>query len=111
MGRAVGIDLGTTFSTLGVLNEYGKAEIVPNAEGERTTPSVVHFCDDDSVVVGRVAKNAAVTDPYNVVEFIKRQMGNADYVFLHGKRECPAGSIYLHALFAPSEEEGVRRGW
>jgi molecular chaperone DnaK len=87
MGRAVGIDLGTTFSTLGVLNEYGKAEIVPNAEGERTTPSVVHFCDDDSVAVGRVAKNAAVTDPYNVVEFIKRQMGNADYVFLHGKRE------------------------
>jgi len=87
MGRAVGIDLGTTFSTLAVLNEYGKAEIVPNAEGERTTPSVVYFGDDDSVVVGRVAKNAAVADPYNVVEFVKRQMGNADYMFLRDGRE------------------------
>ncbi|NMB12617.1 MAG: Hsp70 family protein [Firmicutes bacterium] len=86
MGRAVGIDLGTTFSTLAVLNEYGKAEIVPNAEGERSTPSVVYFEDKDSVVVGRVAKNAAVSAPYGVVEFIKRQMGNPDYVFLHGEQ-------------------------
>jgi molecular chaperone DnaK len=87
MGRAVGIDLGTTFSALAVLNEYGKAEIVPNAEGERTTPSVVCFDEGDSVVVGRVAKNAAISEPYNVVEFVKRQMGNADFMFLHGDSE------------------------
>lgn len=87
MSRAIGIDLGTTFSAIAVLNEFGKAEIIPNAEGERVTPSVVYFGDDDSVVIGSVAKNSAVSDPYNVVEFIKRQMGNPDFVFVHSGKE------------------------
>lgn len=84
--KAVGIDLGTTFSCLAVLNDYGKPEIVPNGEGERITPSVIMLDAENEVTVGTVAKNSAVADPENVVEFIKRQMGSPDYVFIHGER-------------------------
>ncbi|HOB43653.1 MAG TPA: Hsp70 family protein [Bacillota bacterium] len=85
--KAVGIDLGTTFSCLAVLNDYGKPEIVPNKEGERITPSVIMFDQENQFTVGTIAKNSAVADPGNVVEFVKRQMGNADYVFVHGETE------------------------
>lgn len=107
MSRAIGIDLGTTFSAISVLNEFGKAEIVPNAEGERVTPSVVYFGDDDSIVVGTVAKNAAVSDPYNVVEFIKRQMGSGDYVFTHGEREY--GPEEIAALILKKLKQDAQR--
>ncbi len=83
----VGIDLGTTFSTIAILNKYGKPEIIPNAEGERLTPSAVMMSADGSVVVGTIAKHSAITEPENVVEFVKRQMGNPDYLFVHGSRE------------------------
>ncbi|HNU94483.1 MAG TPA: Hsp70 family protein [Bacillota bacterium] len=85
--KAVGIDLGTTFSALAVLNDYGNPEIVPNREGERITPSVVLFDAQNQVTVGAIAKNTAVSDPENVVEFIKRQMGNPDFVFAHSGKE------------------------
>ena len=107
MSRAIGIDLGTTFSAIAVLNEFGKAEIVPNAEGERVTHSVVYFGDDDSVVVGSVAKNSAVSDPYNVVEFIKRQMGSADYVFTHGDTEY--GPEQISALILKKLKQDAER--
>ena len=107
MSRAIGIDLGTTFSAIAVLNEFGKAEIIPNAEGERVTPSVVYFGDGDSVVVGSVAKNSAVSDPYNVVEFIKRQMGNADYVFTHGDAEY--GPEQISALILKKLRQDAER--
>ncbi|HAN87211.1 MAG TPA: hypothetical protein DCQ13_06140, partial [Firmicutes bacterium] len=85
--KAVGIDLGTTFSCLAVLNDYGKPEIIPNSEGERITPSVIMFDSENQFTVGTIAKNSAVADPDNVVEFVKRQMGSADYVFIHGEKE------------------------
>lgn len=75
----LGIDLGTTFSAMAYVNKYGKPEIIPNAEGFRTTPSVVHFYDDDACVVGDEAVKMVVIDPGNVVRFIKRHMGEEDF--------------------------------
>jgi len=87
-GLAVGIDLGTTFSAIAYLNEQlGKAEIIPNKESERITPSVVMF-EDESVIVGRIARDAAVAESDRVVEFVKREMGKSleDFSFeLNGK--------------------------
>ncbi|MGM5485407.1 MAG: molecular chaperone DnaK [Nanobdellota archaeon] len=74
MGKIIGIDLGTTFSAVSVM-EGGKPVIIPNAEGERTTPSVVAINDDNERLVGRVAKNQTITNPDNTVKSIKRHMG------------------------------------
>jgi len=74
MGKVIGIDLGTTYSAVAVL-EGGKAEIIANAEGARTTPSVVAFTKDGELLVGEVAKRQAVVNPENTVFSIKRFMG------------------------------------
>jgi molecular chaperone DnaK len=80
MGRVVGIDLGTTYSAIAVVNEHGKPDIIPNREGERITPSVVLF-DGDAPMVGSMAKRSAVASPLDVVQFVKRQMGNPSWKF------------------------------
>ncbi len=80
MAPIIGIDLGTTYSAVAVVNQHGKAEIVPNREGERITPSVILF-DGDSAIVGSIAKRAAVTDPLNAVQFVKRYMGDPTWSF------------------------------
>lgn len=80
MGRVVGIDLGTTYSAISVVNKYGKPEIMVNREGERITPSVVLF-DGSDVVVGSIAKRSAVASPFNVVQFVKRQIGDKSWKF------------------------------
>jgi molecular chaperone DnaK len=72
--KAVGIDLGTTFSAVAHIDAYGKPQIIPNAESERITPSVILF-DGTNVVVGTSAKNSAVAEPEKIVDFIKREMG------------------------------------
>ncbi len=72
--KAVGIDLGTTYSAIAHLDEFGKASILPNAESERITPSVILF-DGNSAIVGTVAKQNAVAEPHNIVEYVKREMG------------------------------------
>jgi len=81
MSQVVGMDLGTTFSSLAVVNQHGKPEIIPNREGERITPSVVLF-DGDTPIVGSIAKRSAVAAPLNVVQLVKRQMGNPSWKFL-----------------------------
>ncbi len=78
--RAVGIDLGTTFSAIAHVNKYGVPEILHNAEGERITPSVVLF-EGEEVIIGTYAKQSAVAYPEQVVEFIKRHMGDDDFSF------------------------------
>jgi molecular chaperone DnaK len=80
MGRTIGIDLGTTFSAVAIVNEQGLPEIVPNREGERITPSVVLF-DGHLPIVGTIAKQSASAQPLNVVQFVKRQMGNPSWKF------------------------------
>ena len=76
----IGIDLGTTFSAVATVNGDGKAEIITNRDGERTTPSVVMF-EDGAVIVGEQAKENSIVDPYNVCQFVKRQMGKKAFSF------------------------------
>ena len=76
MPKAVGIDLGTTNSVVSVL-EGGDPVVVPNAEGSRTTPSVVAFSADGEVLVGEVAKRQAITNPDRTIQSVKRHMGTA----------------------------------
>ena len=78
MGRAVGIDLGTTYSAVAWVDEYGKPVILKNADGQVTTPSVV-FIDAPNFVVGETALQSTITDGERVVQFIKRQMGVPNY--------------------------------
>jgi molecular chaperone DnaK len=78
--KAIGIDLGTTFSAAAHIDPYGKPQIIPNAESERITPSVILF-DNANVIVGTVAKNSAVAEPEKIVDFIKREMGKSKEQF------------------------------
>jgi molecular chaperone DnaK len=87
---SVGIDLGTTFSAIATVNKHGVPEILPNAEGDRITPSVILFDEKDGVIVGNYAKQAAVAYPDHVVEFVKRHMGDKSYRFsFRGKDYSP----------------------
>ena len=76
MGKIIGIDLGTTNSCVSVV-EGGKPVVIANAEGGRTTPSVVGFTKDGQRLVGQLAKRQAVTNPQNTVFSIKRFMGRS----------------------------------
>jgi molecular chaperone DnaK len=75
MAKAVGIDLGTTNSVVAATMEGGQAEVIPNAEGQRTTPSVVAFTEDGQRLVGQVAKRQAILNPENTIYSIKRFIG------------------------------------
>ena len=88
MAKIIGIDLGTTNSCVAVI-EGGEAVVIPNAEGARTTPSVVAFKKDGERVVGRVAKQQAVSNPDRTVSSIKREMGTAHKVTIDGKSYTP----------------------
>ncbi len=74
MGKIIGIDLGTTNSCLAIL-DGDKTRVLENAEGDRTTPSIVAYTDDDEVLVGQPAKRQAVTNPHNTVYAVKRLIG------------------------------------
>ncbi len=95
--RIFGIDLGTTYSSIAYVDEFGKAVIIPNAENERVTPSVVFF-DEDSIVVGDVAKESAKLYPDDVVCFIKRSMGEPNFVFIHHSEQYRAEEISAYIL-------------
>ena len=86
MSIAVGIDLGTTYSAIAYVNRHGVPEMLSNAEGDRITPSVLLF-EDDEVVVGTYAEQAAVVYPERIVSFIKRHIGDKDFTFFHGDSE------------------------
>lgn len=84
MGRAIGIDLGTTYSAVAVLDAAGRGTVLNNSEGENTTPSVVFFSESegkDEPVVGTMAKHMAATSPDDVVQFVKRHMGDPNWRF------------------------------
>src|ERR1700761_4091727 len=75
MAKAVGIDLGTTNSVVAATMEGGRAEVIPNAEGQRTTPSVVAFTDDGQRLVGQVARRQAILNPEATIYSAKRFVG------------------------------------
>jgi len=84
MSKAVGIDLGTTNSVVAFL-EAGEPTVIPNAEGGRTTPSIVGFAKSGEVLVGEVAKRQAITNPDRTVRSVKRQMGTSWTIDIDGK--------------------------
>ena len=88
MAKAVGIDLGTTNSVVSVL-EAGEPVVIPNAEGGRTTPSVVGFSKNGEVLVGEVAKRQAITNPERTVRSVKRHMGTSWSIDIDGKAYTP----------------------
>lgn len=103
----LGIDLGTTFSAMAYVDRHGKPSILPNGEGHATTPSVIHFYDEDSCVVGEEAVKMVVVDAPNVVRFIKRNMGEPDYSLdFFGKPYSPQelSAIILRKLKDDAEE-------
>jgi molecular chaperone DnaK len=85
MSKAVGIDLGTTNSVVATL-EAGEPTVIPNAEGSRTTPSVVAFSKTGEVLTGEVAKRQAITNPDRTIRSVKRQMGTNWSVDIDGKK-------------------------
>ncbi len=104
MAKIVGIDLGTTNSCIAVM-EGGDAVVIPNAEGGRTTPSVVGFTKDGERLVGTVAKRQAITNPDRTISSIKRKMGTSDKVDIDGKKLTPQeiSAMILQKLKADAE--------
>lgn len=88
MGKSIGIDLGTTNSVVAML-EGGEPVVIPNAEGGRTTPSVVGFSKTGERIVGQAAKRQAVTNPDRTITSIKRHMGTEHTVVIDGKKYTP----------------------
>ena len=88
MSKVIGIDLGTTNSCVAVM-EGGEAVVIPNAEGNRTTPSVVAFSKTGERMVGQVAKRQAITNPERTISSIKREMGTDHRVTIDGKSYTP----------------------
>ncbi len=104
MSKIIGIDLGTTNSCVAVM-EGGEAAVIANAEGNRTTPSVVAFAKDGERMVGQVAKRQAVTNPDRTVASIKREMGSDYKVTVDGKNYTPQeiSAMILQKLKADAE--------
>ena len=104
MGKIIGIDLGTTNSCVAVM-EGGEPVVIPNAEGDRTTPSIVAFSKNGERLVGQIAKRQAVTNPDNTVISIKRQMGTDEKVTIEGDKFSPQeiSAMILQKLKADAE--------
>ena len=104
MGKIIGIDLGTTNSCVAVM-EGGEPVVIPNAEGNRTTPSVVAFSKNGERLVGQIAKRQAVTNPDNTVISIKRKMGTNEKVDIEGDKFSPQeiSAMILQKLKADAE--------
>ena len=104
MGKIIGIDLGTTNSCVAVM-EGGEPVVIPNAEGNRTTPSVVAFSKNGERLVGQIAKRQAVTNPDNTVISIKRKMGTNEKVNIDGEQFTPQeiSAMILQKLKADAE--------
>ncbi|WP_328306386.1 Hsp70 family protein [Actinomycetospora sp. NBC_00405] len=103
--RVYGIDLGTTYSAVGFVDETGRASIARNGEGEETTPSVVYLESPTNVVVGTQAKAIAKIEPDHVVSLVKRQMGTSAVYSFHGQEHTPESlsALILKHLAAGAE--------
>ncbi len=104
MAKIIGIDLGTTFSAVSVL-EGGKPVIIPNAEGQRTTPSVVSVTEEGERLVGQVARNQAISNPEHTIASVKRKMGSDFKAKMWDKEYSPQqiSAMILQKLKADAE--------
>ena len=85
-----GIDLGTTYSCISVVDSDDFVRVIPNKKGQMVTPSVVHFDDNNNIIVGQLAKSHLVDKPESTVALIKREMSNKDFtVTINGKTYDP----------------------
>ena len=103
--KILGIDLGTTFSCMAIM-EAGKPIVIPNAEGQRTTPSVVAFTKDGERLVGSLAKRQAITNPERTVQSIKRKMGSTEKKKVDDKSYTPQeiSAMILQKMKLDAEE-------
>jgi len=97
MKKVFGIDLGTTYSSIAYVDEYGKPVILPNAENQHLTPSVVFF-DEGNIVVGDVAKESSKIYPDEVVSFVKRSMGEPNFLFEYDSKTYRAEEISSYII-------------
>ena len=104
MSKIIGIDLGTTNSVVAVM-EGGEAVVIPNPEGNRTTPSVVAFTEKDERLVGQVAKRQAITTPENTVFSIKRFMGRRYSEVDEEMKMVPYEAVSYTHLTLPTNRE------
>jgi molecular chaperone DnaK len=107
-----GIDLGTTYSVVGYIDETGRASVTRNSAGSDTTPSVVYFENESNVIVGQVAKESAGLYPDQVVSLIKREMGDRDYrrKFFEVEHTPPSiSAVILEALARDAEADTGRK--
>ena len=98
MSRVFGIDLGTTYSCIAYIDEYGKPVVLKNSDGDLTTPSVVMVETEGNVIVGSEAKRSLEIDPDRTVQFIKRKMGKEDDTFTLNDREYSAPELSAYIL-------------
>lgn len=98
MGKVFGIDLGTTYSCIAYIDEYGKAEVLKNCDGEHTTPSVVYMETKENIIVGQEAKRAATMEADKVAQFVKRKIGKEDDKVLLGGDLYPATEVSAYIL-------------
>ena len=107
-----GIDLGTTNSAIAFVDEHGKAQIIPNTDNDRITPSVVLFEENTEAIVGKIAKNSAVAAPDRVIQFAKRHMGEEGWVKnFFGKDYTPEtiSALILKKLVQDAEQMSGRK--
>lgn len=107
MSKIIGIDLGTTNSCVAIM-EGGEPVVIANAEGSRTTPSVVGFQKNGERIVGQAAKRQAVVNPDRTVISIKRQMGTDHKVTIDGKSYSPQE---ISAMILTSSRRMLKRIW
>ena len=107
LSRVVGIDLGTTYTAVAYVDEYGKPVVLKNSDGQTTTPSVVFF-DPPNYVVGEVALQSTLTDPNRVVQFVKRFMGVKEHrIHVAGQSYSPefVSSLILRKVAQEAQDE------
>ncbi len=108
--KAIGIDLGTTYSCVAIVGNSGKPEVLLNADGERTTPSAVWFDEDNRIVVGEEAKQEAPLSPGEVATFIKREMGSDSYVFSCSQGDFRPEEVSAYILKKLVQDASARLG-
>ena len=105
-----GVDLGTTYSVVGYIDETGRPAVTRNSDGQDTTPSVVYFESEDNIVVGKVAKESAGVYPDQVVSLIKREMGDREWRREFFGKEYTPPSISALILSALAKDAGANTG-
>lgn len=113
MGKVFGIDLGTTYSCIAYIDEYGKPIVLKNSEGEHTTPSVAMVESESNIIIGNEAKRSIEIEPEKTVQFIKRKMGKEqDCVILDGKEyHAPEISAWiLKKIVNDANDELIQTG-